>query len=97
MPSVRFVNEAIAVEAPEGTTVLSAALSRGVRIGHTCGGEGSCSTCRVAVIAGAGNLSPINIKEIANCLAPGERLACQARLRGDVTVRVLEVPPADLT
>jgi 2Fe-2S ferredoxin len=96
MPRVLFVNESVAVEAAEGSTILAAALSRGVAIGHTCGGEGSCSTCRVAVLSGASNLSPINLNEVAYCLGPEERLACQAKLRGDVTVRVLEVPKADL-
>jgi ferredoxin len=96
MPRVLFVNESVAVDAAEGSTLLAVALSRGVPIGHSCGGEGSCSTCRVAVLAGGENLSPININEVAYCLGPDERLACQAKLKGDVTVRVLEVPPADL-
>ena len=51
----------------------------------------------VAVLAGGENLSPININEVAYCMGPNERLACQAKLKGDVTVRVLEVPPAELS
>jgi 2Fe-2S ferredoxin len=96
MPRITFVNDGRVVSAVEGSTLLAAALSGEVPIGHTCGGEGSCSTCRVAVLSGAENLSPINLNEVAYCLGPGERLACQAHLTGDVAVRVLEVPKAEI-
>jgi hypothetical protein len=40
------------------------------------------------------NLSPIEPNEIAYELGPGVRLGCQARILGDVGVRVVRVAPA---
>ena len=81
---------------PEGTTVLQAALDLGVRISHVCGGHGICSTCRVQVVVGGENLTPINPQEIAYALGEGCRLGCQAGLCGNVGVRVLMIPKVEL-
>ena len=93
MPSVLFEDKGIALEVEEGTSILDAALDRGVSIYHTCGGNASCSTCRVCVVSGAENLSPIETAEAqvldAFDLKPPHRLACQATvLRGRVTVEI---------
>lgn len=92
MPKLVFLNEGRATEVAAGTTVLAAADALHVKIGRVCGGGGTCSTCRVQVVAGAGNLSPIGENEIAYDLGPDVRLACQARVLGDVGVRVLVIP-----
>jgi ferredoxin len=94
MPKVVFLNEGRRAEVPAGTTVLAAADALRVAIGRVCGGGGTCSTCRVEVVAGAENLSPIEENEIAYELGPNVRLACQARISGDVGVRVLLIPRA---
>ena len=47
MPTIVFVNEGKAGLVADGTTILQAALDLGVRISHVCGGNGTCSTCRV--------------------------------------------------
>jgi adenylate cyclase len=73
-------------------SILDAALSMGVRISHVCNGEGACSTCRVETVAGAENLSPIEPNEIAYSMGPGVRLGCQAKIHGNVGVRVLIIP-----
>jgi adenylate cyclase len=61
-----------------------------------CGGRGRCSTCRVRVEGGADALSPAGDAErrvLARVgAAPGVRLACQARLDGDVAVTPLIAP-----
>jgi 2Fe-2S ferredoxin len=74
-------------------SVLDIALSHGVLIEHTCGGVGACSTCHVIIRKGMENLSPAEDEELDRVdLAPGNtidsRLACQAVVRGDVTVMV---------
>ncbi|HEY3350593.1 MAG TPA: 2Fe-2S iron-sulfur cluster-binding protein [Thermoanaerobaculia bacterium] len=92
MPKIVFLNEGRRAEVAAGTTVLAAADALRVPIGRVCGGGGTCSTCRVEVVAGAENLSPIDENEIAYELGPGVRLACQARIAGDVGVRVLVIP-----
>ena len=96
VPKIVFVNEGRAAVVPEGTTVLQAAVDLGVSISRVCGGNASCSTCRVEVVAGAENLSPVNAQEIAYDLGENRRLGCQARVLGDVALRVLTVPKADL-
>ncbi len=45
---------------------------------------------------GGENLSPIEPNEIAYSMGPNVRLGCQARIRGNVGVRVLIIPKAQL-
>ncbi|MDQ3395644.1 MAG: (2Fe-2S)-binding protein [Bacteroidota bacterium] len=59
---------------------------------HACGGKGRCTTCKMQVISGMKNLSNLSKFE-QQCfesekLTENERLACQAKLLGDVVVRV---------
>lgn len=96
MPTVVFVNVGRAAVVAEGSTLLQAALDLGVNISHICGGNGICSTCRVEVVVGGENLTPVNPQEIAYDLGACRRLGCQARVTGNVAVRVLMVPKADL-
>lgn len=42
----------IAVPFREGQTVLEAALGAGIPLPHSCGGMGTCTTCRVLVVKG---------------------------------------------
>ena len=96
MPTIVFVNEGKAGVVAEETTVLQAALDLGVKISHVCGGNGTCSTCRVEVIVGGENLSAINPQEKAYDMGDGKRLGCQARVRGNCAVRALMIPRVDL-
>ncbi len=79
----------------EGATILDTALLNGITLYHTCGGNASCSTCRVRVLSGAGNLSSIEEAEMQVLdsfdLKPPFRLGCQASVTGgEVEV---EIPP----
>ncbi len=94
MPKVVFLNEGRAGEFPDGTTVLAAADALRVAIGRVCGGQGTCSTCRVEVVAGSESLSAREENEIAYDLPAGQRLACQSKISGDVGVRVVAIPRA---
>ena len=96
MPTVVFVNEGRAGIVAPGTTLLQAALDLGVNISHICGGNGICSTCRVEVVVGGENLTPINPQEIAYELGECGRLGCQARVNGNVGVRVLMVAAVEM-
>ncbi len=92
MPKLRFKGRDV-LEVEEGTTVLEAALEHGVPIYHTCGGNASCSTCRVRVLHGAGHLSGIEAAEEQVLdsfdLKPPYRLGCQAQVTGgDVEVEI---------
>jgi ferredoxin, 2Fe-2S len=74
-------------------SILDIALAQGVAIEHACGGVGVCGTCHIIVKAGKENLSPASDDEMDVVdAAPGctvdSRLACQAVVRGDVTVEI---------
>jgi uncharacterized 2Fe-2S/4Fe-4S cluster protein (DUF4445 family) len=92
MPRIVFLNDGRRGPVPAGRTVLEAALDLGVAIDHVCGGGGTCSTCRVVCVVNPENLSPIELNEIAYEMGPGVRLGCQARIEGDVGVRVVPIP-----
>ncbi|MEO6742994.1 MAG: 2Fe-2S iron-sulfur cluster-binding protein [Caldimonas sp.] len=78
------------VVVPRGWTVLEASRSHGIPHQSTCGGRARCTTCRVRVLDGAAHCPPPQQDE-ARTLAridapPSERLACQLRPTGDITV-----------
>jgi len=69
-----------------GVSILEVSLLNDVPHAHVCSGRGRCGTCRVRVEHGAEQLSAINDQERATLArvhaAPGDRLACQARVLG---------------
>jgi uncharacterized 2Fe-2S/4Fe-4S cluster protein (DUF4445 family) len=82
---------------PANASLLDAAHQLGVDLVSLCGGVGTCGGCRVQVMAAEGVSPPTAVEETsltAQELQNGYRLACQARLRGDVKIRV---PPESLT
>lgn len=81
-------------EVPPGTTILQACRQLGVDLEHCCGGEATCGTCRVVIRDGGRRLSRIEPKEGGALQAfqetPDDRLGCQARIYGPVTVEIPE-------
>ena len=77
------------------TSILDAALGNGVELEHFCEGSVSCSTCRVEIISGGRNLSKMEADELSilgeNRVGKGDRLSCQARIRGNVDVKIPEL------
>ena len=73
-----------------GTTVLEAVAVAGLPLGQSCDGVAVCGFCRVRVVAGAEQLTPVQDEErrllAAGDATPDERLACSARVQGAVTV-----------
>ena len=90
----------LAISAPEGSTILQATLSAGIRHTHVCGGNGRCSTCRVYILEGLENCLPRNEKEhrIASRLGFPEhiRLACQTKIQGDITIKRVVIDELDI-
>ena len=79
-------------EAEEGRKLVLALEDAGVDILHRCGGNAKCTTCRVEVLAGdAGEMGEPerNRLSMETGLAENVRLSCQVRVRGDMTVRVI--------
>ncbi len=79
--SIKFLTENILVEASQEDTLLEAALRAGIDISHSCGGNGTCGTCRVWVHEGLDLMQPRNDveQEMADdrSFSPQERLCCQ--------------------
>jgi len=79
-------------EVTSGMTLLAVAAQSGIELPHYCGGQCSCGTCRVEVLEGAEHLSQQESMEQMVLgtvhVGAGDRLACQARVRGPVRIRV---------
>jgi 2Fe-2S ferredoxin len=57
---------------------------------QACGAKGRCTTCKVIIKEGDKNFEPLTRAEQRymeqGALAPKERLACQAKIKGDVSL-----------
>jgi adenylate cyclase len=91
MPLVTFADAAKTAEFPAGKTLLSIANEMGVRVSQVCGGDGACGTCRIEVTDGWERLSPPTPDETYKELEPPHRLSCQAKLIGDVCLKVAPI------
>ena len=93
MPKVTFIPAGQSFEVASGTTILVAAVQNGLKLRHDCT-EAVCGTDRVTILAGKENLSEKNDNEELTLemmnSKPDDRLACVARIVGDVTVEVPE-------
>ena len=103
MPKITILPLEKTIGAEEGATVMEAAWEHGLYWPTTCGGEGICTSCACSVESGAENLEPMGRGEMKTLVSElgeaavrkrGLRLACQARVRGDVTVVKRGVRPA---
>lgn len=102
MPTVRVLPDELVLEADKGQTIMEAAWGHGYYWPTTCGGQGICTTCTCVVEEGVENLEPMGRSERKTLsedrseasLSTGKiRLACQARVVGDVTVTKRGVRP----
>lgn len=78
------------IRVDEGETVLEALRRGGVALQSICGGLGTCGKCVIRVVGGG--VSPPSGREfelLGERVSRGFRLACQARVVGDVEVEVL--------
>jgi 2Fe-2S ferredoxin len=94
MPKVKFVPSGIEVNAREGETLLDLALANDVTIQHACGGFCACTTCHCEVTSGFENIEKADADELERLevlegRTEHSRLACQSKVKGDVTVRVV--------
>ncbi len=75
-------------EVRDGDPIKEGARSVGVYFGCE---DGLCGTCMVDVVEGMENLSEKNQAEIDMGLEPGQRLACQCRIKqGTVKLKLFE-------
>jgi len=92
VPSIRFEPAGVNIDVAPDVCVRDAAIQANVMVASTCGGVGSCGLCKVKVTAGAEHLSPMTPLETGKLgnvfFITKERLACQTKCAGDVTVQV---------
>ncbi len=95
MPRIRVEPLGLEIDAPRGETVLDAVVAHGYFWPVGCAKNGECTNCAMDVVAGVGRLSAMGRFERQNLIRqrgrasiedPRLRLACQARLEGDVVV-----------
>lgn len=89
--TIRFEPSQQEVKVPARTTVLKAAEIAGLELSSSCGGMGSCTTCRVVVLKGAMSRRTAVEQEMADmrAFADNERLACQLLATDGL---VIEIP-----
>lgn len=105
MPRVRVEPLGLEVEAPLNESVMDAVCAHGYYWPAGCAKNGECTNCAMDVLSGMGRLSSMGRYERANLVRqrgpraledPRLRLACQARIQGDVVVYKRGVqPPAE--
>ncbi|MDI9644015.1 MAG: ASKHA domain-containing protein [Candidatus Verstraetearchaeota archaeon] len=86
---VRFLPEGKRCRIREGTSLMSAAQLCGVDLAAICGGKGYCGKCLIEIVDG--KVSPPTEQEKKRITGERDknyRLACQAYVKGEVTVRV---------
>lgn len=94
--TITFLPDGQTASVRPGTTVLEASRRAKAPVRTRCGGVAGCLMCRVGVDPDqAGALQPpteAEQRKLGPLLDEGVRLSCQARIRGDVAVRIPEDP-----
>jgi len=102
VPRIRVEPIGVEVEAGDGETIMDAAERAGYFWPVGCARNGECTNCAMEVVSGVGRLSAMGRYERQNLLRqrgprsvedPRLRLACQARVLGDVVVYKRGVAP----
>ncbi len=95
MPKIKIIPLDREIDAQAGQTIMAAAHDSRLYWPTTCGGKAICTTCLCRIEAGAANLDDIGPRELQTMTEERSlamvrdnnlRLACQARVSGDVTV-----------
>jgi uncharacterized 2Fe-2S/4Fe-4S cluster protein (DUF4445 family) len=92
---ITFYPEKKSIEVEKGTTILSAAISLGINLNSSCGGDGVCGRCKVIIKKGqaisepSGRISPEEKKQ-------GYVLACLTAVHGDLEIEVPKESTLDL-
>jgi len=94
MPKVKFLPANVVFDVKAGESILDIALNHGVPIQHACGGFCACTTCHCEVMEGQSNLEApdsdeLERLEVLDDRRPNSRLSCQSKVKGDVTVFIV--------
>ena len=97
----KFLVEGVVYEAPvkSGETLLDVAIRAKLPLLHSCGGMGTCGTCRVLVCEGLENLpAPDDVENDIikdRGFDPHERLGCQIYPSEGLLVEIPKGPRLD--
>ncbi len=93
-PIVRFLPDNVVIRARAGVSLLDAARTAKVHIRTRCGGQAGCLMCKVRVTDQSGLSAPNQSErhKLGALLEQGFRLACQAKVAGEVTAEIPEDP-----
>jgi ferredoxin len=103
MPSIRIHGRPEVFPCNLTTSILNTLLKNGFPIETICGGRAGCGRDIVRVVSGSRYLSPLREPEARRLAAlaregqpagPDMRLACQAYVRGDVEIEVINLTRA---
>jgi 2Fe-2S ferredoxin len=93
-PSILFLPNKVSVQITNESSILEVALKNKIDLAHSCGGMGTCTTCRVYIESDIKNLPPRNETEAemadSRGFAEQERLACQVAPTDGLIVRIPE-------
>jgi ferredoxin, 2Fe-2S len=82
----------IALKVPQKESLLEIVLDHSIDISHSCGGMGTCGTCRIEILEARHELVEMNEIEREMALErgflPQERLACQTRPIPGLKIRI---------
>jgi uncharacterized 2Fe-2S/4Fe-4S cluster protein (DUF4445 family) len=87
MFTIKFLPHNKEVQVEDGMTVIRAAMEAGVHVNASCGGEGVCGKCRVIVEDGVVEDGISSLLDDGD-IEKGYRLACQAKVRSNLVVRI---------
>jgi 2Fe-2S ferredoxin len=76
------------VRCAAGASLLEVCEGAAIPMASACGGLAACNSCRVEVLGGAESLSELLPEEEPFLDEAHQRLGCQARVQGDVQVRL---------
>lgn len=91
MAKIKFAKNYDPIEVKPEETLMHQLRDAGLPVASSCGGFGICGKCRVKVIMGKENLTPMSDDE-KNCLTnnignPEEvRLSCQVEVSGEILI-----------
>lgn len=90
MPVIRFAKKYPEIIVENGTPLMQTLLAAGLPVASSCHGDGICAKCRIQILEGSENLSPINAREQMlrdRLRLPRDlRISCQTEVLGDILI-----------
>jgi uncharacterized 2Fe-2S/4Fe-4S cluster protein (DUF4445 family) len=92
LPTITFQPSGLRVPCNVGESIYEVAWRSGAALSSACGAKATCGLCRVKILDGEANLTPLgehDKKHLGNVyFITKVRLGCQARLAADGNVTV---------